>query len=77
MGSGLNAGVRLGLSVAVLLVAARASAQPRMPQYVACVGDSITAGVGASTPEMAYPAQLRALFGGAAVVVSVAVAVSA
>jgi len=70
MGSGLNAGVRLGLSVAVLLVAARASAQPRMPQYVACVGDSITAGVGASTPEMAYPAQLRALFGGAAVVIN-------
>ena len=58
------------IGVAGSMVAAPAAAQPRMPQYVACVGDSITAGTGASTPDMAYPADLRALFGGAAVVIN-------
>jgi lysophospholipase L1-like esterase len=56
--------------VAGLLVSARAAAQPRMPQYVACVGDSITAGYGASVPEAAYPAELRTLFGGGVVVIN-------
>jgi MYXO-CTERM domain-containing protein len=43
--------------------AARASAQPRMPTHVACVGDSITAGVGASSTATNYPADLQKLLG--------------
>jgi lysophospholipase L1-like esterase len=60
----------LVLGAAILLVAAPAAGQPRMPQYVACVGDSITFGTGASTPDMAYPADLRGLLGGGAVVIN-------
>ena len=44
--------------------AAIAHAQPRMPTHVACVGDSITAGVGASNPANNYPSQLGGLLGG-------------
>jgi lysophospholipase L1-like esterase len=58
------------LAAGCWLAARQALAQPRMPGYVLCVGDSITAGTGASTPDMAYPAQLRTLFGGSAVVIN-------
>ncbi len=34
-----------------------------MPTHVACVGDSITAGVGASSPNTNYPTQLQGLLG--------------
>lgn len=46
-----------------LAVAAPAAAQPRMPTHVACVGDSITAGSGASSSSTNYPADLQKLFG--------------
>lgn len=38
-------------------------AEPRKPTHVACVGDSITAGVGASTTEKNYVSQLQTLLG--------------
>ncbi|HWZ87601.1 MAG TPA: GDSL-type esterase/lipase family protein [Polyangiaceae bacterium] len=34
-----------------------------MPTHLACVGDSITEGFGASSPAMYYPAQLQGLLG--------------
>lgn len=42
-----------------------AYAQPRMPTHVACVGDSITMGVGASSPQSVngYPPRLQGLLG--------------
>ena len=40
-----------------------AQAQPRMPTHVACVGDSITAGFAASSPDKSYPSDLQDLFG--------------
>ena len=70
MNPGWRTRASLIVGVAGLLISARAAAQPRMPQYVACVGDSITAGYGASVPEAAYPADSRTLFGGAAVVLN-------
>ncbi len=61
-GSALVAGALL------ITGAATARAQPRMPTHVACVGDSITAGVGASNPANNYPSQLQGLLGGGVIV---------
>ena len=47
----------------LLASAATALAQPRMPTHVACVGDSITAGLGSSNPANNYPSQLQGLLG--------------
>jgi lysophospholipase L1-like esterase len=46
-----------------LLRSGEASAQPRVPTHVACVGDSITAGAGASSPSTDYPSDLQKLLG--------------
>jgi lysophospholipase L1-like esterase len=60
---------RMPLGGAVLAFAlvgfssAAAVAQPRMPTHVACVGDSITAGVGSTSGTRTYPADLQAMFG--------------
>jgi lysophospholipase L1-like esterase len=40
-----------------------ARAEPRHPTHVACVGDSITAGAGASSTNKGYPSQLQGLLG--------------
>jgi lysophospholipase L1-like esterase len=48
---------------AALLCVGHAHAAPRVPTHVACVGDSITAGAGASSPTMSYPSDLQGLFG--------------
>ncbi|MEI9937959.1 MAG: GDSL-type esterase/lipase family protein [Pseudomonadota bacterium] len=48
----------------VLLVPTSAWAAPRVPTHVACVGDSITYGYGASNQATkSYPANLQTLFG--------------
>jgi lysophospholipase L1-like esterase len=47
------------------LLAGQARAAARVPTHVACVGDSITAGYGASSPAKSYPADLQTLFGAA------------
>jgi lysophospholipase L1-like esterase len=47
----------------VLVVAGVANAAGRTPTHVACVGDSITAGVGASSSNTNYPAVLQTLLG--------------
>jgi acyl-CoA thioesterase I len=47
---------------------ASAAAQPRQPTHIACVGDSITAGTGASSMATNYPSDLQRLFGSAVVV---------
>jgi lysophospholipase L1-like esterase len=44
-----------------LVVPARA--EPRKPTHIACVGDSITAGAGASVASKNYPSQLQVLLG--------------
>ena len=51
---------------ALLLVELQAEAGPRTPTHVACVGDSITAGVGASSSHTNYPARLQKLLGSGA-----------
>src|SRR5438552_1904190 len=51
------------LTLAAVATASRASAQVRMPTHVACVGDSITAGYGASSSNASYPADLQGMFG--------------
>jgi lysophospholipase L1-like esterase len=38
-------------------------AEPRKPTHIACVGDSITAGSGATAPAKNYPSQLQVLLG--------------
>jgi acyl-CoA thioesterase I len=53
----------LAAGAALLASSSIAGAQPRMPTHVACVGDSITQGVGASTPANNYPSQLQGLLG--------------
>src|SRR6187399_1450124 len=40
-----------------------AHAEPRKPTHIACVGDSITAGAGASVATKNYPSQLQVLLG--------------
>jgi len=47
----------------LVLAAGTAAAGPRMPTHVACVGDSITAGTGASSSSTNYPGDLQGLFG--------------
>jgi lysophospholipase L1-like esterase len=47
----------------LLVAAGAANAAVRTPTHVACVGDSITAGVGASSSSTNYPAVLQTLFG--------------
>ena len=47
----------------VALFAGSAYAAPRVPTHVACVGDSITSGNGASSPAKNYPSDLQGLFG--------------
>ncbi|MFL5305172.1 MAG: GDSL-type esterase/lipase family protein [Polyangia bacterium] len=49
--------------LAVTAGAGSAAAQARIPTHVACVGDSITAGSGASSTSKNYPADLQGLFG--------------
>ncbi|MFL5305013.1 MAG: GDSL-type esterase/lipase family protein [Polyangia bacterium] len=52
------------LPIAITLASWPAAAQSRMPTHVACVGDSITQGVGASNASTtSYPAVLQKLFG--------------
>lgn len=56
--------VRYIVIVAACAVATGAAqAAPRVPTHVACVGDSITAGVGASSGNTNYPAVLQGLLG--------------
>jgi lysophospholipase L1-like esterase len=44
-------------------LAATARAEPRKPTHVACVGDSITQGSGATSPSANYVSQLKVLLG--------------
>ena len=46
-----------------VLFATSAAAEPRRPTHIACVGDSITAGVGASSTAKNYPSLLQGLVG--------------
>ncbi|HXK17957.1 MAG TPA: GDSL-type esterase/lipase family protein [Polyangiaceae bacterium] len=48
------------------LFASSARAEPRKPTHVACVGDSITAGAGASSPAKNYVSLLQGLLGAGA-----------
>lgn len=48
---------------ALSLLAATAIAEPRKPSHVACVGDSITQGSGATSPATNYVSQLQGLLG--------------
>ncbi len=50
-------------SLSILLLASAAHAEPRKPTHVACVGDSITAGAGSSSPSKNYVEQLQGLLG--------------
>jgi len=59
----VRASATLLVGLAVALSAAGAAAQAPMPTHVACVGDSITAGFGASSASAAYPSVLQRLFG--------------
>jgi acyl-CoA thioesterase-1 len=49
--------------LAAALPASRAAAQARVPTHVACVGDSITAGLFASSAAASYPSVLQTLMG--------------
>ena len=51
------------VSTFLLGATSTANAASRVPTHVACVGDSITAGVGASSSNTNYPAVLQTLFG--------------
>src|SRR6478609_7625288 len=56
--------LRLLSLAAAALVPSQAFGAPRAPTHVACVGDSITYGYGASNQATkSYPADLQALFG--------------
>ncbi|HVY26472.1 MAG TPA: GDSL-type esterase/lipase family protein [Polyangiaceae bacterium] len=55
----------LGCFMAGFVFAAPLSAESRKPTHIACVGDSITAGSGASDPSKNYVSQLQALVGNA------------
>lgn len=50
-------------SLVLVLCAPALHAEPRKPTHVACVGDSITAGAGASDPSKNYPSLLQGLLG--------------
>jgi lysophospholipase L1-like esterase len=56
-------GLPLALVSLLVLATSVAHATPRMPTHVACVGDSITQGVGASSGNTNYPANLQKLVG--------------
>jgi len=57
-------GSPLAALLSVLLVSSFSRAAPRVPTHVACVGDSITYGAGASDQATkSYPANLQGLFG--------------
>jgi len=56
---------RPSFALSVLVVALPLHAEPRKPTHIACVGDSITAGSGASDPSKNYVSQLQALVGNA------------
>jgi acyl-CoA thioesterase I len=60
---GLRAGVALLFALTAVLSGSRAAAQVRTPTHVACVGDSITAGLFASSAAASYPSVLQGLFG--------------
>ena len=49
--------------VLAALFATPALSQQRVPTHVACVGDSITAGVGSSASNRTYPAVLQTMLG--------------
>lgn len=51
------------VSTFLVVATSTANAAARAPTHVACVGDSITAGVGASSSNTNYPAALQTLFG--------------
>lgn len=52
-------------SLTLLALTGVASAEPRWPTHVACVGDSITAGMGATSPAKNYVSVLQGLLGNA------------
>jgi acyl-CoA thioesterase I len=52
-------------SLGMLSTVSLAEATPRTPTHVACVGDSITQGTGASSASTNYPANLQKLLGNA------------
>src|SRR6185369_15148994 len=57
-------GVELAFLAGVWLTPSLSLAAPRVPTHVACVGDSITYGYGASNQATkSYPANLQTLFG--------------
>jgi lysophospholipase L1-like esterase len=56
-------GCSLAFGAGLVLFAGSAAAEPRRPTHVACVGDSITAGVGASSSAKNYPSLLQGLLG--------------
>lgn len=53
---------RVAIAACVVLGSAHAEAHPREPKFVACVGDSITFGVAASSSAASYPSNLQKLF---------------
>lgn len=55
--------LRVRFALLPLLLVATAHADPRKPTHVACVGDSITEGAGASNPSKNYVSQLQVLMG--------------
>jgi MYXO-CTERM domain-containing protein len=58
-----RASVALSLALLASLWTLRAAAQSRKPTHVACVGDSITYGLMASSPAASYPSVLQNLMG--------------
>jgi len=66
----LRPNLRRGAGVAAI---AAASVAAQAQQVALCFGDSLTAGVGASSPAASYPAQLQAMLGGGWTVVSAGV----
>jgi len=68
LGVGLKSAIGVALASCAGLAARSATAGPRTPTltHVACIGDSITAGAGASSPSKDYPSNLQRLLGPAA-----------
>jgi MYXO-CTERM domain-containing protein len=58
-----RASLALSLALLASLCASQAAAQARVPTHVACVGDSITYGLMASSPAASYPSVLQNLMG--------------
>src|SRR5262249_7248786 len=57
----LHSRARFSIALVVLASGSHASAEPRIPTHVACIGDSITAGYLASSSAASYPSQLADL----------------